>query len=490
MSPRLRSYAAIGAATLVPLAVYVASLRGDVSFWDTGDLQTVPYILGIPYPTGFPGYVLIGWVWSHALAVGSVAWRMNLLAAVATAVAAGALTASLLVLGVVEAIAAAGALAFAFATVVWERATYVDAHRIALAAAVVALAFALRWLRDGRWGDARGAGLAAALALAIDDAAILMVPALAIVAFGRRPPLRDAATLLATCAVVVAAAYAYLPIRSAIVSAAGTDPTLALGIAPGRPFWDDHHPVSPEGFVRLVAGTEFAPHAAAAQMVSARSLVRIARDVGPPIRRDFGAIGLGLALFGALVFARREPRVLAGLLTFGGLPLLFVVSYGAEADAARYFAPAYLALAACAAYGASTLATALRPPLLPAFATVGALAMAALLGADVARNAALFAQRTARDASPFVDRVVAMTPNDAIVVAPWVYAPPLAYRAYVEHGFGARIVVTAWPAEVAGRFDGWMLRRPVIVVGAVTGELAARTEVLDGGDPVLLQVVR
>jgi len=72
LSPRLRSCAAIGAATLVPLAVYVASLRGDVSYWDTGDLQTVPYILGIPYPTGFPGYVLIGWLWSHAFAVGSL----------------------------------------------------------------------------------------------------------------------------------------------------------------------------------------------------------------------------------------------------------------------------------------------------------------------------------------------------------------------------------------------------------------------------------
>jgi hypothetical protein len=490
LSSRLRSYAAIGAATLVPLAVYAASLRGDVSFWDTGDLQTVPYILGIPYPTGFPGYVLIGWVWSHVLAVGSVAWRMNLLAAVATAVAAGALTASLLVLGVVELVAVAAALAFAFATVVWERATYVDAHRIAFAAAVIALAFALRWLRDGRWSDARWAGLAAAAALAIDDAAILMLPALAVVVLGRRPPVREAARLLATCAVVVAAVYAYLPIRSAVVSAARTDPTLALGLAPGRPFWDDHHAASIDGFVRLVAGTEFAPHAAAAQMVSARAILRIAQDVGPPMRRDFGDIGVGLALIGAFVCSRREPRVLAGLVTFGVVPLLFVVSYGAEADAARYYAPAYLAFAACAAYGASALATALRPPLLPAFAGAGVLAVAALLVADVTGNAPLFAQRTVPDASPFVDRVVTTTPANAIVVASWVYAPPLAYRAYVEHGFGDRIVVTAWPQEVAGHIDAWMLRRPVIVVGPVTGTLAARTELLDDGDPALRRVVR
>jgi len=72
LSPRLRSTTAIIVAFVVPLGVYLASLRGDVSFWDTADLQTVPYILGIPYPTGFPGYVLLGWLWSHGFAIGSV----------------------------------------------------------------------------------------------------------------------------------------------------------------------------------------------------------------------------------------------------------------------------------------------------------------------------------------------------------------------------------------------------------------------------------
>ena len=65
--------AAILAAFVAPLGLYLASLRGSVSFWDTADLQTVPYILGIPYPTGFPGYVLAGWLWSHLFVLGPVA---------------------------------------------------------------------------------------------------------------------------------------------------------------------------------------------------------------------------------------------------------------------------------------------------------------------------------------------------------------------------------------------------------------------------------
>lgn len=476
-------------ATLVPLAVYVASLRGDVGFWDTGDLQTVPYILGIAYPTGFPGYVLIGWLWSHALAVGSVAWRLNLLAALATAVAAGALAAALRVVGVNALAALAGALAFAFTNIGWDRATYVDAHRIALAPAALAAAFALRWLRDGAWHDARGTALFAALALAIDNATILLLPGIALIAFGRMPPARRALRLIGICVLLVAAVYAYLPIRSAIVTAARLDPTLSLGLPPGGPFWDDHHPSSWEGFARLVGGTEFSPQHAAAAMFSPAALARIGYDFGPEARRDFGDAGLWLAGFGALACWWRAPRALFGLGTFGLLPLLFVVSYASESDNARYFTPAYLALAFFGAYGISALAQALRPPLQTAFTAVAVLAFAALMTEDYHHSGSLFAQRTAPSASSYVDRVVADTPPDAIVVVPWLYASPLAYRAYVEHRFGDRIIVTAWPRDVARYFPDWKRRRPVVLVGEPRpGEVGLAYLRISNADPPLLRL--
>jgi hypothetical protein len=48
-----------------------------VDFHDYGDFQTVPYILGIPYPTGYPGFVLLGWLWSHTFLIGDVAFRLR-----------------------------------------------------------------------------------------------------------------------------------------------------------------------------------------------------------------------------------------------------------------------------------------------------------------------------------------------------------------------------------------------------------------------------
>ena len=76
------------AAFAIPTAVYVASASHEPASWDTAELQGVPYILGISHPTGFPLFVLLGYLWSHVIAVGSVAFRMNAMSAVCLGVAA------------------------------------------------------------------------------------------------------------------------------------------------------------------------------------------------------------------------------------------------------------------------------------------------------------------------------------------------------------------------------------------------------------------
>ena len=91
----------------------------------------------------------------------------------------------------------------------------------------------------------RAAVALAALGLAIDNTTVLTLPGLALVALCRRARLVCAALRLGACAgVALAAVYAYLPLRSAAVTAARIDPTLTLGLGPGRPFWDDGHPAT------------------------------------------------------------------------------------------------------------------------------------------------------------------------------------------------------------------------------------------------------
>ncbi len=65
---------AAGASGLICLFVYLLTLLPGVSFGDSAEFQRVPAELGIPHPTGFPVYVLLGKLFS-LIPLESIAWR-------------------------------------------------------------------------------------------------------------------------------------------------------------------------------------------------------------------------------------------------------------------------------------------------------------------------------------------------------------------------------------------------------------------------------
>ena len=82
------SYAAAGIVALVVLALYIVTLAPTTAMWDASEYITAAYILGIPHPPGNPLFVLLGRV-ATLFPFGSVAVRVNLLAALSSAFAAG-----------------------------------------------------------------------------------------------------------------------------------------------------------------------------------------------------------------------------------------------------------------------------------------------------------------------------------------------------------------------------------------------------------------
>src|SRR5436305_7688444 len=78
------SYGAAAIAGLAVLALYVMTLAPTTAMWDASEYITAAYVLGIPHPPGNPLFVLLGRV-ASLLPVGTVAIRVNLLAAVASA---------------------------------------------------------------------------------------------------------------------------------------------------------------------------------------------------------------------------------------------------------------------------------------------------------------------------------------------------------------------------------------------------------------------
>src|SRR4029079_15344257 len=83
------SYRAALAVSLVTLVLYLATLAPSTAMWDTSESIAAAYTLGIPHPPGNPLFVIIGRVFSILPIATTVAVRINILAAICSAVAAG-----------------------------------------------------------------------------------------------------------------------------------------------------------------------------------------------------------------------------------------------------------------------------------------------------------------------------------------------------------------------------------------------------------------
>jgi hypothetical protein len=83
------SYLAATIVSLVVFGLYLLTLAPSTAMWDTSEYITAATVLGMPHPPGNPLFVLIGRVFAILPIAGSIAVRINILAAVCSAVSAG-----------------------------------------------------------------------------------------------------------------------------------------------------------------------------------------------------------------------------------------------------------------------------------------------------------------------------------------------------------------------------------------------------------------
>ena len=84
------SYLAAGIVTLAVLGLYLVTLAPSTAMWDTSEYIAAAYTLGLPHPPGNPMFVLIGRVFAIIPLFGpNVAVRVNVLAAICSAISAG-----------------------------------------------------------------------------------------------------------------------------------------------------------------------------------------------------------------------------------------------------------------------------------------------------------------------------------------------------------------------------------------------------------------
>ena len=447
------------------LTLYVASLPPTFAFWDTGELQTVASILGIAHPPAAPAFVLLGWLFVHIVPFGDDAWRVNFTCAVAVCVAVGLLYATMRRLAIPPIVAVLCTCGFAAASVPWQDATRAEVQDVALLLRVAAFFFALGWSMSGRRRELFFAGLCLGLAVATHGIAVLLVPALIplFVRRGRHPDARGVALLAASFALGLLP-YAYLPLRSAAIARAHLDPTVALGLPVGMPFWNYDDPQTLHNFVRVLTGADFDVHSGFAGFAQLTAYPRFAAALVKRLVEAYGYVGCALAGIGAALLVGRQRAAGPALIIAALLPVPYTESYNELQDPSRYYLLTLWCSALAIGAGFEFVADlmGLVPRSIGRFAIAGVL-VASFVSASPDRLS-YFAQRDNRNAPRYVADVVATTPPDAIIVAEWAYATPLAYAAYVERVLGNRVVVSASPTQFVALYRRWLLTRPVYIV--------------------------
>lgn len=429
---RVGTAAAVALVTLV--AARVAMLPG-IDFWDTAELQTVGPLMGTAHPPGFPTYVLLGWVASVVLQpLGEPAFRMNLLAGLCVAAAAGitvdlvaALTRSTLA-GILA------GLGLAFTPIVWAIGTHADVHslHILFVAAILRLLVA--------WQSRIGAGLparpdrwlvAAAMVfgLSVGNHFLTLLVAPAIAAFVRLVDRETLASrrLVASCAIAlvatVAIVYVELPLRAGPFRA-----PLVYG-----------HPETWTGFWYVALGEQFLGSVV-------NPFADVARTMGSLVDRVVGAFGILAPLVPVGYWVTWRLNRPYATLTGGAalITCLFAGSY-INADIGRYYlGPALMAwtwigILAARLTGVARRVVADTTSDRRAMARAPAPIAVALTVVLIAPTLVSLPDRFAavdashkRAAAGWVDHALAVMAPGAVIVSWWSYSTPLWYAQRVE----------------------------------------------------------
>jgi hypothetical protein len=333
-------------AALVTLWLVIPTLAPGLLSWDTAEFQAVPPVLGTGHPTGYPSYVILGFIVSHLLPIGDFAFRMNLLQAILCASVVACTVAIVQYLTGMRWVALGTGLLFlvmptattvsaTFPTgdvssspLLWKLATHADYHMFHLA--LVAILFLLLLVWEGwRTGEDAArrrvadrwlvvAACVYGIAFTNHGLAWLLPPAIGLFVLAVAPRIVLQWRLILACVGVLAATivilYAEMPIRAAM------NAPIVYG-----------HPDTWSGFLYVALAQQFGG-----------SLVHPLGDLGTKFAGVMnlmagwlGPLGY-IAAMGVGTSLLRRPRYVLLSLLSAGVTAVFAASY-ANAEIDRYF---------------------------------------------------------------------------------------------------------------------------------------------------------
>ena len=212
------------------LAFVWPGLMPGVGYWDTGEFQTVLPLMGTAHPTGYPTYVILGYLVNILLTpIGEPAFRMNVFSLLCVAVAAGATVNVVARLSGSTIVGIGAGLGLATTPVAWNLATHADPHSLHLAFVALLFGALVRWELGRRKGEADSdrwlvvAAVLFGLSAGNHSLTLLLALPIGLYVLAVHPGILGRPRFIAACigAVVVPLVLVYLelPIRSGILRA-------------------------------------------------------------------------------------------------------------------------------------------------------------------------------------------------------------------------------------------------------------------------------
>lgn len=410
---------------LISFALYFSTLAPGVTGFDSAELSSGVYTLGIVHPTGYPLYLLLGKLFSLLVAVRDLAFRLNLMSACFAALTVFfifkvifKLTGNLLAAWIAS-------VFLVISSHFWQMAIVAEVYTLHTFFLALNLFLLLKWRETGRFAYLFAFSFAFGLSLANHVSGGLFLPAyLWLALYGKKDLIKNWKRCL-YCGgffLVGLLPYLYLPIRSLaspeldyVRTYYNVDLTTLKGL-----FW-------------MISGKAYGYFA------FGYSLSEIPGEVARLARflwRDFFGVGVLLAFFGLVADWQKTWKLKVGLLLIFLANALFFINYRVI-DKDTMFLPCYLITALFIGEGVAALFAWLgvlqHKRVFPAWvktATASILALAVLLGGLLNYSWLDMSQET--DQEIVIREVLSSAAPNSTIISQWSSAVILEYYQTVE----------------------------------------------------------
>jgi tetratricopeptide (TPR) repeat protein len=336
------------------LAAYILTLSPTIPLEDGGEMIRAAFSLGVTHPPGYPLYTLVASLMSH-LPVGDIAFRVNLLSALAAALAcsvfavtvAGILSAGGVKPRTARVSAWSGAILLGTGPAVWWQAVIAEkyAFNLLMNALVLAVLARILTVRKAAGGMLVLACLAFGLSMSHHGQTIFLAPALAIAAFigMKKAPERDRGRMAGFMVVALALGLSIKFIYPSVRAAA-------------HPLhnWND-----PSNLIRWLDYFSGQPYQHRMFFWGPADLARRAREyLSATLPGEVGWAGLALGVWGTIRLFRGNFWLALALVSAWGAGVFYCINFSLYGIALRtYYMPTFLFYCVAASAGMARLAS-------------------------------------------------------------------------------------------------------------------------------------